>query len=311
MNQSKSAEQKEPGDGALITSIPNISLYMDSYQQQQQQRKQRIQLLFQENFRVSTDVALAFAQDMVEVVIPEGRDENAHLFQMATERGIHGKQIPSGFVPVAVSSQLKAFKLGELFVGARGDRAETTIHAIRCPQDLKQISAVTQQLRDELDSSKLLYHGVVNSALVIKQVGYGFQYLSSQYENPNELWDGIYCSYSLEHVFKHISKYKSGGQAILVFDWSQVDDLENYHVYGDSWKILVKQHICIFNDQKRAEIGYPPFCPKIMMQLKDPQQEIIKLFNRVPSHLAALRLKSWCCGDMIRSYFRGFQVWFI
>ncbi|KAI3643194.1 hypothetical protein MP228_012749 [Amoeboaphelidium protococcarum] len=44
----------------------------------------------------------------------------------------------------------------------------------------------------------------------------------------------------------------------MIFDWSQVDDLEYFHVYGAEWKLLVKQHICIFNDQKRAEIGVPP-----------------------------------------------------
>ncbi|KAI3633525.1 hypothetical protein MIR68_008472 [Amoeboaphelidium protococcarum] len=95
MNQSKSAELKEPSDGTLITSI--------------------------ENFRVSANVALAFAEDMVKVVIPEGRDENEHLLQMARERVINGNQLPSRFVPDAVSSELKTFKLGKLFVGASGD----------------------------------------------------------------------------------------------------------------------------------------------------------------------------------------------
>ncbi|KAI3633560.1 hypothetical protein MIR68_008507 [Amoeboaphelidium protococcarum] len=136
-------------------------------------------------------------------------------------------------------------------------------------------------MKDKFQLSKVIYHGVVNSALVIKQVPYGFQYLSSQFENPNELGDGIYCSYSLEHVYQHVSKYQSGGQAIMIFDWSQVDDMEYYHVYGAEWKLLVKQHICIFNDQKRAEIGVPPLLFEEHDVVEGLQLEITKPYNRV------------------------------
>lgn len=97
---------------------------------------------------MSADVAMTFAEDMVEVVIPEGRDENEHLLQMARERGIYGNHLPSKYVPGAVTSDLKAFKIEELFGGARGDRAEKIIHAVRCQQDLKQIATITQQMKD-------------------------------------------------------------------------------------------------------------------------------------------------------------------
>ncbi|KAI3643195.1 hypothetical protein MP228_012750 [Amoeboaphelidium protococcarum] len=140
MNQSsKRAELKEPTDDALITHISNTSLYMKS-QQQYIQRKERIYSLFQENFRVSADVAVIFAEDMVEVMIPEGRDDNERLLQMARERGIYGNHLPSKYVPGAVSFDLKAFKLDQLYGGVRVDRAEKTIYAIRCAQDLKQNS---------------------------------------------------------------------------------------------------------------------------------------------------------------------------
>ncbi|KAI3631408.1 hypothetical protein MIR68_010898 [Amoeboaphelidium protococcarum] len=254
MSQSKDKQQKKPRDIYELPFIPDIARPMEP----KSGRVKNIESLFKEKFGLQLEEALLFAEDMVDVIIPEGRDQNDYLVIMAIDRGINSRKLPVAYVPASVTKDLQLLKLKQLYGGARGDRAEKEICAIQCGQNLDQIKGVIEQIRAQVEAKRLIFHGVVNSSIVSRLIAQGFQYVSSNFENPCEFGNGIYCSYQLEYAFQHISKYQSAGQAILVFDWSCVDDLEYHYIQGQEWKMLVKQNVCIHNELKMREIGFPP-----------------------------------------------------
>ncbi|KAI3647335.1 hypothetical protein MP228_007556 [Amoeboaphelidium protococcarum] len=67
--------------------------------------------LFKGKFGLSSDEALLYEEDMVDVIIPEGRDQNDYLFMMATDRGINSRKLPVAYVPASVTKDLQLLKL--------------------------------------------------------------------------------------------------------------------------------------------------------------------------------------------------------
>ncbi|KAI3646092.1 hypothetical protein MP228_009020 [Amoeboaphelidium protococcarum] len=221
-------------------------------------RLQRIKAILSQINAVSADVAELFAADMVDVVIPEGHDESDYLIQRAFERGIRTGKLPgNSHIPAQVTEQLQCTSLGALYQGLYGKRASKQIHVVKSSQDLKQLHVVIEQLRKLADGDTLLFHGVVNGTVVTKMMTNRIQYVGRDTDNLNELGDGIYCAYDFDFVYRHISQYTSGGQAILVFNWSAVDSLSSFHVHGNEWKKVVKQNICLYDSKKMQQLGYP------------------------------------------------------